>query len=241
MFDRVTIRATDPSASERFYREMLAMLDIAATGKGEGGTRWNEFAVEVAGPDRPPTRHLHLAFVAPSREHIDEFWQVGTDAGYEDAGPPRERPQYTRGYYGAFLRNPDGNSVEAVRHRYVRGGNLDHLWIRVPDVAAAAAFYEAVASQIGLREGRRWEQGRQFRGARSTFSLVDDGAPLTEGLQNQMAFPVHDIEAVDAFQRAALVAGYRDDRPPAQRDSAYTARIVDPLGNGVEATFPASG
>lgn len=233
MFDHVTIRAADPVASERFYRTTLAALGIEPTAGNSGGTHWNEFRVEPTDPDRPPTRNLHLAFVAPSRQHVDEFWRVGTEAGYEDAGPPGELPQYTPGYYGSFLRDPDGNSAEAVRHPYVRrGGNLDHLWIRVPDLEAAVAFYGVLAPHTGLREGRRWDRGCQFRGAWATFSLVDDGAPLTEGLH--MAFPAPDAETVDDFHRAALAAGGRNAEHSERRGSAYSARVLDPGGASVE-------
>jgi catechol 2,3-dioxygenase-like lactoylglutathione lyase family enzyme len=236
VFDHVTIRAADPLASQRFYSTVLSTLGIEPTEEDSEETRWRGFRVEPADPDCPPTRNLHLAFVAPSRQHVDEFWRVGTEAAYEDAGRPGERPQYTPDYYGAFLRDPNGNSAEAVRHRYVRGnGSLDHLWIRVPDLEAAVAFYEAVAPHAGLREGRRWDQGRQFRGARATFSLVDDGAPLTEGVH--MAFPAIDMETVDGFHRAALAVGCRDVMAPERRDFAYSARVLDPSGASVESVF----
>jgi hypothetical protein len=62
------------------------------------------------------TRRLHIAFVAPSRAGVDEFWRAGTSAGYRDDGRPGARPQYSAGYYGAFLLDPDGNSTEAVHH-----------------------------------------------------------------------------------------------------------------------------
>ncbi len=239
MFDHVTIRAADIAASKRFYDTTLATLGLESTGAGTDGAalRWREFEVAPARPDRPPTRNLHLAFVAASREDIDEFWRVGIEAGYEDAGAPGERPQYTPDYYGAFLRDPDGNSAEAVRHRYVRGGgSLDHLWIRVPDLDAAAALYEAIAPHTGLREGRRWDHGRQFRGAWATLSLVDDDVPPTGGLH--MAFPALDKETVEDFHRTALVAGCRDDGRPQRRDLAYSARVRDPADNSLESTFP---
>ena len=47
---------------------------------------------------------------------MDEFWRIGTAAGFRDDGAPGPRPQYSDSYYGAFLLDPDGNSVEAVRH-----------------------------------------------------------------------------------------------------------------------------
>ena len=74
----------------------------------------------------------------PSRAHVDRFWQAGTAAGYESDGEPGPRPQYSDDYYGAFLLDPDGNSIEAVHHGSLRdGGDIDHIWIRVSDVEAA--------------------------------------------------------------------------------------------------------
>jgi hypothetical protein len=53
---------------------------------------------------------------------VDEFWRVGTAAGYRDDGVPGPRPQYRADYYGAFLLDPDGNSIEAVHHGALRRG-----------------------------------------------------------------------------------------------------------------------
>ena len=61
------------------------------------------------------TRGLHVGFGAPSREHVDAFWQAGVEKGYPDDGRGA-RPQYREDYYGGFLRDPDGNSAEAVHH-----------------------------------------------------------------------------------------------------------------------------
>jgi catechol 2,3-dioxygenase-like lactoylglutathione lyase family enzyme len=132
VFDHVTLRASDRPTSERFYRSVLGALRIEPTYAGEALVQWDDFSIAAAGPDRPPTRHLHLGFAAPSPELVDAFWQAGVDAGHSDDGPPGERPQYMPDYYGAFLLDPDGNSAEAVHHGDTRrGGHVDHLWIRV--------------------------------------------------------------------------------------------------------------
>ena len=54
---------------------------------------------------------------------------------------------------GSFVCDPDGNSVVAVHHGEQRGGDnrLDHLWIRVQDLAESRLFYETVAQTVGLR------------------------------------------------------------------------------------------
>jgi catechol 2,3-dioxygenase-like lactoylglutathione lyase family enzyme len=244
MFDHVTIRARHLPGSERFYRTVLSPLGIEPSHTGDELIEWDDFSIMAASGDRPPTRHLHIGFVAPSRAHVDAFWQAGVDAGYEDDGRPGERPQYTPGYYGAFLLDPDGNSAEAVHHDDLRrGGHIDHLWIRVRDLDAAHRFYAAIARHTGLREGRRWQEGRQFRGAWATFSLVQDGTPPTE--QVHIALPAPDRATVEDFHRASTAAGYSSNGAPGERPryhpGYYAAYILDPDGNNVESVFHERG
>src|SRR4051812_23915977 len=199
-------------ASERFYEAVLAAIGIEPTHRSDAFTEWSDFSVAAASDERPVTRGLHVAFAAPSRAHVREFWRTGVDAGYRSDGEPGERPQYRPDYFGAFLLDPDGNSAEAVHHGSLRtGGNVDHLWIRVADVGAARAFYETVAPHGGfrLKQADIPDPPRaQFTGASGSFSLVDDGEP-TQNLH--LAFAAGDDAVVDAFHRAATGAGYRDN------------------------------
>ncbi len=240
MFDHVTIRVADLTASERFYRTTLGRLGIEPTDAGVSRVAWGDFSIMAADGEHPPTRHLHVAFVSPTREDVEGFWRAGLSIGGTDDGQPGERPQYTDSYYGAFLRDPDGNSAEAVIHSDVRrGGNIDHLWIRVRDLGAACDFYDLVARHTGLREGRRWQEGRQFRGAWATFSLVADTTPVTEHLH--VAFPAADQRTVQDFHRAATAAGYLDNGAPGERPhydpGYYSAYVLDPDGTNVESVF----
>jgi catechol 2,3-dioxygenase-like lactoylglutathione lyase family enzyme len=237
VFAHVTIRASDLGRSERFYRTVLGAIGIEPTRDTDRIIAWDDFAIVGTDPEHPPTRHLHVGFVAPSREHVDAFWRAGVGAGYVDDGPPGERPQYRPDYYGAFLLDPDANSAEAVHHGDTRrGGNIDHLWIRVRDLEAADAFYRTIARHTGLREGRRWDEGVQFRGAWATFSLVSDGAPVTEDLH--VAFPAPDRQTVDDFYAAATSAGYESNGGPGERPQYapgyYAAFVFDPDGTNVE-------
>ncbi len=108
MFDHVTIRAADRDASERFYEIVLPTVGVERTGADEHYVEWGDFSLTGASPEKPVTRRLHIGFVASSRAEVDEFWRVGTAAGYRDDGPPGPRPQYRRDYYGSFLLDPDG-------------------------------------------------------------------------------------------------------------------------------------
>ena len=169
---------------------------------------------------------------------MDEFWRAGTGAGYRDDGAPGPRPQYTSDYYGAFLLDPDGNSVEAVHHPSVRApGHIDHVWIRVADVEASQRFYEAIAQHAGIRLAGDSSGRARFEGESASFSLVR-GTP-TEHLH--MAFPASEDATVDAFHAAAIGAGYRDNGAPGERavyhPGYYGAYVLDPAGVNVESVF----
>jgi catechol 2,3-dioxygenase-like lactoylglutathione lyase family enzyme len=235
VFDHVTIRVSDRAASERFYDMVLSTLGIEKEHSDEELAEWSDFSLSPAREDKPATRGLHVGFGAPSRAHVDEFWRAGTEAGHPDDGEPGPRPQYTEDYYGGFLLDPDGNSAEAVHHAGVRGdGAIDHVWMRVADVAAAKRFYEAVAPYGGFRLGSDTPERAQFLGGGGSFSVVA-GEPSRHV---HMAFPAADNATVDAFHRALTDAGYRDNGAPGERavyhPGYYGAFVLDPDGNNVE-------
>jgi catechol 2,3-dioxygenase-like lactoylglutathione lyase family enzyme len=235
VFDHVTIRVSDRDASERFYALVLGTLSSEEPYTDEQLAEWDDFSLAAASAETPSTRRLHIGFAAPSRAHVDEFWRVGTRAGYRDAGAPGPRPQYADDYYGAFLLDPDGNSAEAVHHGALRkGGRIDHLWIRVADVAAAKRFYETVAPHAGFRLRRDRPERAQFAGESGSFSVVR-GTPAEHV---HLAFPATENATVDAFHRAATAAGYRDNGSPGERPvyhpGYYGAYVLDPDGNNVE-------
>lgn len=240
MFDHVTITASDLPASRLFYQTVLSSLGIHPTHENEELPEWDDFSIAPATAERPATRHLHVGFVAPSRDLVDDFWQAGLHAGYQDDGPPGMRTQYGPDYYGSFLLDPDGNSAEAVHHGDTRrGGHIDHLWIGVRDLVESERFYGLISRHTGLRPGSRSDERLQFRGAWATFSLMQDGRPPTENLH--LAFPAPDRETVDAFHRCATAAGYRDNGTPGERPQYhrgyYGAYVLDPDGTNVESVF----
>jgi catechol 2,3-dioxygenase-like lactoylglutathione lyase family enzyme len=235
MFDHVTIRVSDTAASERFYETLLSPLGIEKSHSDDGLAEWDDFSIAPVEQGRPTTLGLHVGFVAPSRAEVDEFWRVGTAAGFRDDGAPGPRPQYREDYYGAFLLDPDGNSVEAVHHGAMRrAGGIDHLWIRVADVAASRRFYEAVAPHTGFSLTADRPDYARFAGSASTFSLLP-GAPTRHV---HMAFGTTDDAVVEAFHRSAVESGYRDNGGPGERPvyhrGYYGAYVLDPDGNNVE-------
>jgi catechol 2,3-dioxygenase-like lactoylglutathione lyase family enzyme len=235
VFDHVTLRCADPAASRRFYETVLATLGIELTWAAGALAEWDDFSIGPASEERPPTRGLHLAFVAPSRAEVDAFWRAGREAGHPDAGAPGPRPQYREDYYGGFLLDPDGNSAEAVHHGRLReGGGLDHLWMRVADVDASRRFYETIAPHAGFAVRHADAERVQFAGESGSFSVVA-GTP-TEHVH--LAFPASENAVVEAFHAAAVGAGYRDNGAPGERaryhPGYYGAFVLDPDGNNVE-------
>src|SRR4051794_22182670 len=214
-------------------------IGFVASSAGRGG----EFLRGGGRPRHRPRRGARPpppdGFVASSAGRVDEFWRAGVDAGYASDGEPGPRPQYGPDYYGGFLLDPDGNSAEAVHHDTLRrGGNIDHLWIRVADVAAAKRFYEIIAPHAGIRLRTDMPDRAQFAGPSGSFSVVR--GTRTENVH--MAFGTDDDRAVHGFHEAATGAGHRSAGEPGERPryhpGYYAAYVLDPDGNNIELVTP---
>ena len=111
LIDHLHIRVADLDTSRRFYAAVLDSL-----GHGEvlvdGGDHFHADELYV---DATPGRigHVHLAFQARTRAHVDAFHAAALAAGGTDNGAPGLRHYHPR-YYAAFVRDPDGNNIEAV-------------------------------------------------------------------------------------------------------------------------------
>ena len=120
MLNHLSIQCADFAASAAFYDAVLAPV---------GGRRVMDFG-EVIGFGVPPMpdfwigqltsgdgfRESHIAFTAPDRAAVRAFFEAAVGAGAEVLHEPRLWPEYHPNYYGAFVRDPDGNNVEAVCH-----------------------------------------------------------------------------------------------------------------------------
>ncbi len=239
MFDHVGIRNADLAASERFYRAVLSVLGVQPSYAGTDMVGWEDWWIGAIDGEHPLTRGLHVGLRARDRAQVDAFWQAGIDAGYDSDGEPGPRAQYDPTYYGAFLLDPDGNSVEAVhydREHAVPVGHVDHLWLRVRDPQASRRFYTAIAPHAGLRLTHDQPDRVQLSGRDHSLSLVRDERPLTEHVH--LAFTAQENAAVDAFHAAALAAGYEDHGAPGERPQYhpgyYGAFVLDPDGHNIE-------
>ena len=120
MLDHLGLLVQDVAASAAFYDAVLAPL---------GGRRVLDFGEAVGyGVDQPmfwisradppiPGPQIHVAFTAPDRVTVVRFFEAAVAAGAEVLHAPRVWPEYHEAYFGAFVRDPDGNNVEAVSHR----------------------------------------------------------------------------------------------------------------------------
>ncbi|MCF5841154.1 VOC family protein [Aeromonas veronii] len=118
LIDHIQLVVKDLVASQRFYTAILTTLDIPLGGTGEGYFWADELFVTAV--DSPAalgalTGRHHLAFQAQDCAMVDRFYQAALANGGKDNGAPGER-NYHRGYYAAFVLDPDGNNIEAVYH-----------------------------------------------------------------------------------------------------------------------------
>ena len=118
MFDHLGIGVTNLADSKAFFLQALRPLGVAVVMEGPYGVGLGQdgkpslWLFETR--ERPA--HLHLAFVARTRQLVDEFHRAAMAAGGKDNGAPGLRPHYHAAYYGAFVIGPDGHNVEAVCH-----------------------------------------------------------------------------------------------------------------------------
>jgi catechol 2,3-dioxygenase-like lactoylglutathione lyase family enzyme len=120
MMDHLGMQCADMAASAAFYDAALAPL---------GGARLMDFGEAIGygvgfKPDFWISRHQtgegfresHIAFEAADRASVRAFFDAAVAAGAEVLHEPRVWPEYHPAYYGAYVRDPDGNNVEAVCH-----------------------------------------------------------------------------------------------------------------------------
>ena len=120
MIDHLSLQCTSLDTSAAFYDAVLAPL---------GGSRVMDFG-EVIGFGVPPMpdfwlgpqttgtgfRESHIAFAAPDRAAVRAFVDAARMVGAEVLHEPRMWPEYHPNYFGGYVRDPDGNNVEAVCH-----------------------------------------------------------------------------------------------------------------------------
>ena len=119
MIDHFGINCADLPRAAEFYDAVLATLGYrrildfgVAIGYGAEGPDFWISTFEGIGPNR----EVHIAFKAANAQAVRAFRDAAVELGAEVLHEPRLWPEYHENYYGAFVRDPDGNNVEAVCH-----------------------------------------------------------------------------------------------------------------------------
>jgi catechol 2,3-dioxygenase-like lactoylglutathione lyase family enzyme len=119
MIDHISIGVRDIEAAKAFYDAVLRPLglmrlyegaDFAAYGRDDK----DELSIHQGGEGWCPDPKVHIAFCARSREAVEDFHRQGIEAGGKDDGAPAVREDYAEDYFAAYLKDPDGQRIEAV-------------------------------------------------------------------------------------------------------------------------------
>ncbi|QLC25042.1 VOC family protein [Parasphingopyxis algicola] len=123
MFGHITLGCDNWERAKPFW---LAVMDVlghplfmetdAGAAFGEATGQKTFIGPAFNGEPAAPGNGVHIAYLAKDRETVDAFYAAAMAHGGSDEGPPGLRPHYHPNYYGAYVRDPDGNKLQAVCH-----------------------------------------------------------------------------------------------------------------------------
>lgn len=118
MLHHVGIKVSNLETSREFYRKALEPLGFSIMLEEAGaylgmGKEAPELWLSQA-QEGNVSQRCHVAFTAASQEQVDTFYSAAMEVGGHDNGAPGPRPDYGPNYYAAFVRDPDGNNIEAT-------------------------------------------------------------------------------------------------------------------------------
>lgn len=127
MFSHITLGTNDWEQAKPFWSAVMEALGIPLFFEYPGGAAYGV----ATGPKTfvgPPFdgrtasngNGTHVAYIADTRGKVDAFYAAALANGGSDEGPPGPRPHYHPNYYGAYVRDPDGNKLQAVCHTAVK-------------------------------------------------------------------------------------------------------------------------
>lgn len=195
---------------------------------------------------------FHIAWVAADKAAVKAFHHAALAHGGADEGAPGYRSHYSSDYFAAYVRDPDGNKLQAVFYENGRiagpGGTiLSHVTLPVDDLKDGLAFYEPIFACLGITRHRNAEvPGEDYAFSRGGVDMPVayiqkpfDGNPAAYGNGQHVSFFAETSAQVDQFYKAALALGARDDGPPGTRPAYtqpyYAAYIRDPTGTKIQA------
>lgn len=128
MIDHVSIGVANMKRAKAFYDAALDPLGMAPVypvevggqlvGIGYGAENKPSFWVQMPVNGKPPSQGngAHIAFRAETRAAVDAFYLAALEQGGVEDGRPGLREEYHPNYYAAFVRDAEGNKIEAVCH-----------------------------------------------------------------------------------------------------------------------------
>ena len=122
MIHHVSVGTNDLRRARLFYDSLMALIGFRVLKTSEQSVHYGAsdivFSLETPVNGKPATagNGVHIAFQAPDRQTVRRFHSAAMANGGSDEGAPGIRENYNANYYGAFVRDPDGNKIEAVTY-----------------------------------------------------------------------------------------------------------------------------
>ncbi len=120
MIHHVSVGTSDLARARAFYDPVMRELGLRRTldvdeavGYGAGITTFS-LNLPADGAPASPGNGVHIAFEVEKRAAVDAFYRAALAHGGTGDGEPGLRPEYDANYYAAFVRDPDGNKIEAL-------------------------------------------------------------------------------------------------------------------------------
>jgi catechol 2,3-dioxygenase-like lactoylglutathione lyase family enzyme len=120
MIHHVSVGSNDIGRGREFYDPLMSLIGFRLLKMSDRAAHYGAsdivFSLEtpVDGRAASPGNGVHIAFQAPDRETVRRFHETALANGAADEGAPGIRENYNAHYYGAFIRDPDGNKIEVV-------------------------------------------------------------------------------------------------------------------------------
>ncbi|MBW7972662.1 VOC family protein [Bradyrhizobium sp. BR 10289] len=131
MIHHVSVGTNDVRRARAFYDPLMALIGFRVLKSSDRSVHYGAsdivFSLETPADGQPASagNGVHVAFQAPDRETVRRFHATALAHGGHDEGAPGIREQYNANYYGAFVRDLDGNKIEAVTYTARESFGLD--------------------------------------------------------------------------------------------------------------------
>ena len=260
MFSHFTLGSNDLIRSRQFYEAALASVGFVYAGGDEymlmfsvSDKDYPHLFVCAPFDGLPATwsNGFHLAFNTSSSDKVDSFYEQALANGGFDEGAPGIRSHYAVDYYAAYVRDPDGNKLQAVCYTGGRSHTsskpvISHITLGSADLERERRFYDAVMASIELTHlpDESDDISVAYGPADAELPVVYVGSPFdgraaTWGNGTHVAFHADSHQMVHAFHEAAIQNGGSSDGEPGFRPDYshpyYACYVRDAVGNKLQA------